>query len=103
GRATRRTGCAGPTTKQSNIIAFSLMHSKNRLNDSVMTHFKQTACLGHRIGPVLSTLALALVLAGCATPEPSKDGPSQFVVHTSSGQGWRQEGPPSTKAQPVPE
>lgn len=79
------------------------MHSKNRLNDSVMTHFKQTACLGHRIGPVLSTLALALVLAGCATPEPSTDGPSQFVVHTSSGQGWRQEGPPSTKAEPVPE
>ncbi|NYT57769.1 type II secretion system secretin GspD [Alcaligenaceae bacterium] len=68
-----------------------------------MTYFKQTARHCHRTGPALSTLALALVLAGCATPEPSAEGPSQFVVHTSSSQGWRQEGPPSTATKPVPE
>ncbi|NYT23199.1 type II secretion system secretin GspD [Alcaligenaceae bacterium] len=48
--------------------------------------------------PALSVLALSMTLAACATPPgPNSAGePSQLVVHTSTGQGWRLEGPPST-------
>src|SRR3546814_1356760 len=60
----------------------------------------------YRIRPTLSTLALALALAGCATPDPganANNNPSQLVVHTSTGNGWQQEGRRSTSTKPVPE
>ncbi|MCC2595591.1 type II secretion system secretin GspD [Pusillimonas sp. MFBS29] len=58
----------------------------------------QTERRSHHTRPVLSTLFLAMIVAGCATPEPIDNGPSQFVVHTSSSEGWRQE----PAARPVP-
>ncbi|NYT83145.1 type II secretion system secretin GspD [Alcaligenaceae bacterium] len=59
-----------------------------------------------RFHPALSTLTLCLVLAGCATPPKpggEAEGASQLVVHTSTGQGWRLEGPPGTETSPVRE
>lgn len=57
----------------------------------------------YRFHPALSTLALSLVLAGCATaPKPDTETGSQLVVHTSTGQGWRREGPPGATPSPLP-
>ncbi|MFA5490338.1 MAG: type II secretion system protein GspD, partial [Candidimonas sp.] len=58
-------------------------------------------CRGH----VLPTLVLCLILAGCATDprtHANADERSQMVVHTSTGQGWRQESPGIT-ASPLQE
>lgn len=54
---------------------------------------------------VLPTLVLCLILAGCATDprtHANADERSQMVVHTSTGQGWRQESPGIT-ASPLQE
>lgn len=58
-----------------------------------------------RLRPSLLTLALSLALAGCAAPGPNTeaDAPSQLIVHTSTGQGWRQEGPPGATTSALPE
>src|SRR5690606_40722506 len=63
----------------------------------------KTMSRSYRFHPVLSTLALSLVLAGCATPPAPNETSSQLVVHTSTGQGWRQEASPGTTASPLPE
>ncbi len=50
-----------------------------------------------------SALALACAgLSACTTPPSRSDEPSQLVVHTSTGQGWRLEGAPSTSTKRVP-
>lgn len=68
-----------------------------------MTTFQKAISRSHRFHPALSTLALALLLAGCATPSNTNtEAGSQLVVHTSTGQGWRQEGPPGTESRPLP-
>lgn len=61
-----------------------------------MKKLRQAA--SEELRPALSVLALSMTLAACATPPgPNSAGePSQLVVHTSTGQGWRLEGPPST-------
>ncbi len=70
-----------------------------------MTTTQKTAQHCCRLHPALSVLALSLALAGCATPVSNSgtDGPSQLVVHTSTGQGWRQESPASATTRPLPE
>ncbi|AEC19684.1 general secretion pathway protein D [Pusillimonas sp. T7-7] len=71
-----------------------------------MKNFYKAEQRCYRIRPTLSTLALALALAGCATPDPganANNNPSQLVVHTSTGNGWQQEGRRSTSTKPVPE
>lgn len=69
-----------------------------------MKYIHKTMSRSYHFHPALSTLALSLVLAGCATPPQSGDqAGSQLVVHTSTGQGWRQEGPPGTASSPLPE
>src|SRR5690606_22573272 len=95
------TRCARPTTKQSNLAACSVTQH-HRIIDTVMTHFFKTRQNGYRIRLTLSTLVLALT--GCATPNPGAeaDQPSQFVVHTSTGQGWQQADRAST-TRPVAE
>lgn len=68
-----------------------------------MNHFSNTPDrpFPYRIR-TLSAL-VCLVLGGCAAPNVSAPdtGPSQLVVHTSTGQGWRREPPPSTRPVPV--
>lgn len=67
----------------------------------------RTPSRSHRFRPVLSALAVSAFLAGCASVQGPGNGvaqPSQLVVHTStSGQGWRQEGPFGAVASPLSE
>ncbi len=60
-----------------------------------MNKLRTTVNHRHRLRPALPALTLCLAVAGCAAPAgPNADGGgSQLVVHTSTGQGWRQEGP----------
>jgi len=55
----------------------------------------------YRVLPALALLSVAL--AACTTPTggPGEE-PSQLVVHTSTGQGWRLESPPGGATTPVP-
>ncbi|HZH56989.1 MAG TPA: type II secretion system secretin GspD [Burkholderiaceae bacterium] len=56
-----------------------------------------------RFGALPALALLSAALAACTTPPGSgEDSPSQFVVHTSTGQGWRQESAPGTTARAVP-
>ncbi|MBB5214199.1 type II secretion system secretin GspD [Parapusillimonas granuli] len=65
-----------------------------------MNKLRTTVNHRHRLRPALPALTLCLAVAGCAAPAgPNADGGgSQLVVHTSTGQGWRQEGPGGTAA-----
>jgi len=69
-----------------------------------MKYLHKSASHREELRPALPVLALSLILAGCAAPTPPGDGgPSQLIVHTSTGHGWRLEGPPGATTSPLPE
>lgn len=76
----------------------------NRLIDTVMKNPHNKVSNSHRFPPALSTLALSLLLAGCATApkqNTADTGSSPLVVRTSVGQeGWHEE--PSKNYTPPP-